>query len=96
MGRLQDGMWRGQGFLAFGRFSLFFSLCLFASLTFCFFFFFFFGEGFGGKEIEVPRLDGRTLHFGAGKCRLGTGLGRRVKAEKPSSRRSPFGLGAAG
>ena len=60
-----------------------FSLSL--SLPLCHFVSFFFGEGFGGKEVEVPRLDGRTLHFGAGKCRLGTGLGRRVKAEKPSS-----------
>ena len=37
-------------------------------------FFCFFSEGCGGKEIGVPRLNGRTLHFGAGKCRLGTGL----------------------
>ena len=72
-----------------------FSLSLFASLPLCFFFFFF-GEGFGGKEIEVPRLDGRTLHFGAEKCRLGTGLGRGIKAEKPSSCHSPFGLDVAG
>ena len=34
----------------------------------------FFSEGCGGKEIGAPPLDGRTLHFGAGKCRLGTGL----------------------
>ena len=45
-----------------------------------------------------PRLapNSRTLHFGAGKCRLGTGLGRGVKVEKPSSCHSPFGLDAAG
>ena len=49
----------------------------------------------GGKEIEVPCLDGRTLHFGAEKCHLGTGLGRRIKAEKPSSCHSPFGLDVA-
>ena len=44
----------------------------------------------------MPRLDGRTSHFGAGKCRLGTGLGKVLKAEKPSSCHSPFGLDAAG
>ena len=81
----------GSAFLAVGG-VLFFSL----SLPLCLFVSFFFGEGFGGKEIEVSRLDGRTLHFGAEKCRLGTGLGRRIKAEKPSSCHSPFGLDVAG
>ena len=75
------------------RLGAFCFLSLFASLPF---YFFFFGEGFGGKEIEVPRLYGRTLHLGAEKCRLGTGLGRRIKAEKPSSCHSPFGLDVAG
>ena len=42
----------GSAFLAVGG-VLFFSL----SLPLCLFVFFF-GEGFGGKEIEVPRLDG--------------------------------------
>ena len=87
----------GSAFLAVGGV---FSLSL--SLPLCLFFFFFlfvtffFGEGLGGKEIEVPRLDGRTLHFGAEKCRLGTELGRRIKAEKPSNCHSPFGLDVAG
>ena len=61
----------GGAFLAFG---VVFSLSyLFVS---------FFGEDFGGKEIEVPRLDGRTPHFGAGKGRLGTGLGEGSKGGK--------------
>ena len=64
-----------------------------AFFLFCFFFL---RGGIWGKEIEVPRLDGRTLHLGAEKCRLGTGLGRRIKAEKPSSCHSPFGLDVAG
>ena len=29
-------------------------------------------------------LDGRALHFGAGKCCLGTGLGKMLKAVKPA------------
>ena len=81
----------GSAFLAVGGVfssSLSLPLCLYVS--------FFFGEGVGGKEVEVPRLDGRTLHFGAGKCRLGAGLGGRVKAEKPSSCHSPFRLDVAG
>ena len=81
----------GSAFLAFG--GVFFTLFLFASLPSCSFSS---GEEFGGKETEVPRLNGRTLHFGAGKCSLGTGLGRKVKVEKPSRYHSPFGLDAAG
>ena len=47
---------------------------VFSLLLFCFASFF--GEGFGGKEIEVPRLDGRTPHLGAEKRSLGAGLER--------------------
>ena len=73
----------------------------FSGVRYCVFsffalFLFLFGEGFGGKEIEAPRIDGRTPHFGAGKCSLGTGLEESLKAKKPSSCQSPFGLDAAG
>ena len=71
-------------------FSFFFSLLL----PFCFPFFFV--EGFGGKETEVTRSDGRTPHFSAGKCRLGAGLGRTLKAVKPVAAIAPFGLDDAG
>ena len=67
------------------------------SLVCCFvwFFVFFLGEGIGEKEKGLPHLDGRTLHVFAGKCRLGTGFGRCLKADKTSSCHSPFGLDAA-
>ena len=54
--------------------------CVFSLLPCCVF-----GEGFGGKVIGVPRLDGRALHFDAGKCRLGTGVGRKLKAVKSAA-----------
>ena len=53
-------------------------------------------RGIWGKEIEMPRIDGRNPHFCAGKCSLGAGLEESLEAEKPSSCHSPLGLDAAG
>ena len=54
-----------------------------------------FGDGIGEKGKGVAHLGGRVPHVTAGKCRSGTGLGRRVKADKTSSCHSPFELNAA-
>ena len=81
-GRLQDGTGRGWCFL---RRSV---LCF---LSFCPIVFLLCPASDLGKGIEAPRLDGRTPHFGAGKCCLGRGLEESLKAENPNSCHSPFG-----
>ena len=79
---------RGVGFLLFLAFS-----CLPPVILSCVFSFF--EEGIGQKEKGVLHPDGRTPHVFAGKCRLGTGLGRRIKADKASSCHNQSGLDAA-
>ena len=54
-------------------------LCFLFCLLFPFLRFFLWGGSRGEGE---SRLDGRTPHAFAGKCRLGTGFGRRLKASK--------------
>lgn len=55
----------------------------------------FFGEGIWEKGEGLPHLDGRTPHVLAGKCRLGSGFGRCLKADKNKDCYSPFRLDAA-
>ena len=84
-GRLQDGTW---GFYFSWRSLVLFSVVLPFVFSFS-------REGIGEKGKGLPHLVGRTPHLFAGKCRLGTGLGRRMKADKASSCHSSFGLDAA-
>ena len=56
--------------------------CFFSLFAFCVFSL---ARDLGGRGSGVPRLDGRTLHFGSGKCRLRTGVGRKLGAVKSAA-----------